>query len=217
MFVPVEMTGWLTAMLPFSLALGFMFNTFDFFKGDNNENSNNPNSPYFAGGSYNKSYDAVKSRALGLFNQANSQPLQFADASGFMPYQRAGMQEFARNLFSGSSAASAARGMVLPQNFDNVVGSALTRALPNLFAIQNENQFMPARVGTERLNLLNPMIQAGQSTLGPGIGYGNNTTANSNYWSMMNNIGSFWGGGGMKGAALKGGGGNVGYFSGAAM
>src|SRR5689334_2142930 len=123
------------------------FGAFDIFnglKGDSNEASNDPNSVNFAGGSFNKSYDDVKARSLGLFKQVNrTRPLMFADSSGFMPYQRAGMEELARNLFSGSSARAAASGMVMPQNYGEVVGSALTRALPNLFAIQNDNQFMP--------------------------------------------------------------------------
>lgn len=186
------------------------FGAFDFtnfLKGDNSESSFDPNSPNYAGGSFNKAFDPVKDRSLLLFNQVNKRPLQFADASGFMPYQREGMNEFAKNLFSASSGRAAAGGAMMPDNFNAVVGSALTRALPNLFAIQNDNQFIPTRIANERMGILAPLIQAGHASLGPGVGYNNLNTANSNYWNMMNNIGSFWGAGGAKGA---GGGGGLG-------
>lgn len=193
--------------------MGFgLFDIFDVFKGSNDKASNDPNSPNYAGGYYNKSYDVVKPEVKKLFKQVNAKPLLFADESGFMPYQRAGMNEFARTLFGDTSANMSAMGMNSPQNYDAVVGSALTRALPQLFAIQNQNQFLPTQMANERISLFNPLISAGGNQLGPGIGYNNLNTANSNYWNMMNNIGSFWGGGGMKGA----GGGKGSYFGGIA-
>ena len=67
------------------------------------------------------------------------------DETGFMPYQRTGLNVFAQLLRGKQSADWSARGFNLPTSEDAVVGSALTQAAPNLFNLQNENQLIPGR------------------------------------------------------------------------
>lgn len=180
------------------------FDIFEGIKGDTNKPSSDPNSEYYAGGSYNKAFDLVSKRANRLFNKLDASPIVGPDASGFMPYQREGMNEFAKNLFSSSSGRAASLGGVMPGNFNAVVGSALTRALPNLFAIQNANQMIPGEIANQRMNLFSPVVSAGGTSLGAGTGYNNLNQASSHYWNMMDNIGSSWGSMGTAGG--KGGG-----------
>ena len=78
------------------------------------------------------------------------------DASGFLPSQRTGLNVFAQLLRGQSSGDWASRGFTLPANEDAVVGSALTQAAPNLFAIQNENRQFKIKT---LLDSLNPQLQ----------------------------------------------------------
>lgn len=188
--------------------MGFgMFDVTNFIKGGKDHaGSSDPNNPWFGGGSGNLFANQIYDRSLSTWDDANREIRQGRasaprpDAAGFMPYQRAGMDEWARNLFARGSSSASARGMNMPQNYGAIVGSALTRALPNLFAIQNENQLLPEQLVQQRvstrmmpLKALEPMLHAGQFSRGAGIGYNNMNTANSNYWDMANKIGSFWG------------------------
>jgi len=202
------------------VAVGFMFQMFDAIKGNTNHaGSNDPNNPYFQGGSGNLFAGEVAKHARGLRQQQegssalNFQNILMPDASGYMPYQREGLNVFARNLAGQSSGDWSARGFNAPQNMNAVIGSALTQAAPNLFAIQNQNQLLPRQLAgmitDTRMAPSNLLLNAGQFSRGPGTGYNNLNTASSNYWNMMNNIGSFWGGQGAAGA-MGGGGGGVG-------
>jgi hypothetical protein len=188
--------------------------------GTDDESSSDPNSPNFAGGSWNifgmdpkytdKLYNL--SDKLSAYGDANVRKVVSPDANGFMPYQYAGMGVLAKNLFAQGSAQHSARGMQAPENQNAIVGSALTQALPNLFNLQNQNQFIPGEVNKQNMALMTaPMVPlqqlgaVGQRSIGPGTGYNNINAANSNWWDMWNNIGSAWGSMGTSG----GGGGGV--------
>ncbi len=184
---------------------------FDFaksFLGADGESSNDPNSPYFAGGSWNmfgldpnytnKLYNL--SDKLETYANANVRPVISPDANGFMPYQYAGMNQLASNLFNRGSAGTSARGGNAPENQNAVVGSALTNALPNLFALQNQNQLIPNETNKANMAVMTspiaPLQQlgaVGARTIGAGTAYNNINSANANWWDMWNNIGSAWG------------------------
>lgn len=189
--------------------------------GADGDSSSDPNSPNFSGGSWNifGMDPNYTSRLYGMndtltnYANANLNPVTRPDANGFMPYQYAGMQTLANNLFNKGSASYSARGMNAPENQNAVVGSALTNALPSLFTLQNQNQLIPVQQNAANMTMLTapivPLQQlgtVGQRSLGAGTGYNNINAANANWWDMWNNIGSFWGGGGGLGA---GGGGGV--------
>ena len=202
------------------VAVGFLFQAFDAIKGSTNHaGSNDPNSPYFQGGSGNLFADEIAKGARGIRKMQNkSAALNFDNivmpgADGYMPYQREGLNVFGANLFSKASGDWASRGFVTPQSMNAVVGSALTQAAPNLFSIQNQNQMLPRQIAgmitDTRIAPFQLMGQGGQFSRGAGTGYNNLNTASSNYWQMMKNIGSFWGGKGAAGA-MGGGGGGIG-------
>jgi hypothetical protein len=113
------------------------------------------------------------------------------------------MNQVMRMLGNQFSGGYSARGFNSPENTNAVMGSALTAALPNLFALQNQNQLLPSQINagnimtmTAPLAPLQQLGSVGSKSLGAGLDYQNTAAANSNYWSMLNNIGSFWGGGG---------------------
>ncbi len=184
--------------------------------GTDDESSSDPNSSKFAGGSWNifGQDPNYTNRLFGMADTltqyaANNQtPVIRPDQNGFMPYQIAGMNQLASQLFSKGSAAASARGMNAPENHNAVVGSTLQNALPNLFALQNQNQMIPGEINKQNVFLttapMAPLQQlgtVGQRSIGPGTGYNNINAANANWWDMWNNIGSFWGGGGGSAAA----------------
>ncbi len=186
------------------VAVGFLFDIFEGIKGDTNHaGSNDPNNPYFTGGSGNLFTKELKQDYDRLRKMHNrSAALKFDNivmpgADGYMPYQREGLNVFAKNLFGQSSGDWSARGFNTPQNMNAVVGSALTQAAPNLFAIQNQNQMIPRQLAgmitDTRLAPSNLLFNAGQYSRGAGTGYNNLNQASSQYWDMMKNIGSFWG------------------------
>ena len=186
------------------VAVGFLFQAFDAIKGNTNHaGSNDPNNPYFQGGSGNLFAEEIAKGARNLSRmQGRSAALKFDNivmpgADGYMPYQREGLNVFAKNLFGNASGDWASRGFVTPQSMNAVVGSALTQAAPNLFSIQNQNQMLPRQIAgmitDTRMAPFQLMGQGGQFSRGAGTGYNNLNTASSNYWDMMNKIGSSWG------------------------
>jgi hypothetical protein len=194
--------------------MGLMGGIFDAMGVGWDEGSADENSPYYAGGSFNifgkdpEYTSRLYSMAdkLTAYADANKSPVTFADKNGFMPYQYAGLNKFASMLGSKNSAAMSARGMNAPENYNAVVGSSLTQALPQLFSLQNQNQLLPGEVNKQNVFMtgaaLAPLQQlgvVGQRTLGPGLGYNTVNTATQNWFDMWNKIGTFWGTKGMGG------------------
>ena len=101
--------------------------------------------------------DADIARSTGSDVRARLNSPEFTpDASGFLPSQRTGLNVFSQLLRGQSSGDWASRGFNLPANEDAVVGSALTQAAPNLFAIQNENRQFKIKA---MLDSLSPQLQ----------------------------------------------------------
>ena len=165
--------------------------------GSGGNSSSDPNSTNYSGGSGNIFADEIAN-----YSRANRSPIIRADDSGFMPYQRQGLNVFAQLLRGKSSGDWSARGFNLPTSEDAVVGSALTQAAPNLFALQNQNQLLPGQIVEQNIN---PLLNAGSFSRGPGLGFSDRQSANSQWWDMWNKIGSSWGGAG----GAKGGGGGL--------
>ena len=124
------------------------------------------------------------SRGQAGYALGNQSPIVRPNETGFMPYQMAGLNVFLRNLYGQSSGDWASRGFNLPYNEGAVAGSALTQALPNLFALQNQNQLLPGTIVGQNvgnvMGALNPMLAGGQYSTstsrsrgrGAGLGYG---------------------------------------------
>ena len=191
-----------------------LFDAFQSILGpDTKQNSNDPNSPNYAGGSRNifATDPNYTNKVYGVYNSLNSyasnpnniQTVIQPDRNGFMPYQYAGLQQMASQLGNKFSGAYAARGALSPESTGAIVGSALQNSLPNLFSLQNQNQLIPGMVNQGNIMTLSSPLaplqslgNIGGTSLGSGTNYNNINSSSSNYWSMLNNIGSFWGGGG---------------------
>ena len=131
------------------------------------------------GESGNKFADDLRGYSIPNANYARSNfsDVVRAGANGFMPYQMNGLNVFLKNLYGQSSGDWGSRGFNTPYAQDAVAGSALTQALPNLFALQNQNQLLPGEIVGQNIgnvnNALAPMIQGGQfnRSKGGGLGY----------------------------------------------
>lgn len=187
--------------------MGLIFPFSPFTQFFTRKSSSDPRSSFYAGGSYNEAYPLIQQRILPLFDRTKSvvdlfqtQPILFPDASGFLPYQYAGLQEMGNQMFSSVSADLGRRGQIMAQNLPSVLGSSLTRLGPALFALQERNQLLPYQQAAARIqqaqglaNVLSPLTQAGMRSLGPGLDYLNMKQADAEWWNMLNKIGTFWG------------------------
>ena len=130
--------------------------------------------------------DADIARSVGSDIRARLNSPEFRpDASGFLPSQRTGLNVFAKLMHGQSSGDWASRGFTQPGNEDAVVGSALTQAAPNLFAIQNENRQFPIRAS---LDSLGPQLQGAAINA-----QSNMNMANLSGNVFMNALGQGWG------------------------
>lgn len=189
------------------------------------------NDPYSSGGSDNYSglSDAGREFATQLRGQLESpyarlkpvEPTMQLDAMGLTPGQRSGFDEAVKQAFSRSSGSSAMAGLLRPENFSAVAGSAAQQVLPQFAPLIAQNLGQQFNQGiqnnqqqfgmeSDRLNkMLNALNQYQVSTgtqRGPGMAYNATNSASDNWFKMWNNIGSSWGGGGMggKGGSMGG-------------
>ena len=134
-------------------------------------------------------------------------PVVRSGANGFMPYQMEGINVFLKNLYGQTSADFGSRGFNTPYAQDAVAGSSLTQALPNLFAIQNQNQLLPGQIVAQNVGNVNdalmPLINGGQFTRHKGAGLGFNAV-NSFATSLGSTLGQRIGNAGNSGPMFGG-------------
>jgi hypothetical protein len=148
------------------------------------------------GRTYNRNMERLEGQPLPQFQFSQTMPGLFQEQEGWA-------NAFANQLFNKTSSSAAARGQMSPFNLPAVVGSALTKAAPQILPMIAQNlqtaALMPEQIFAQRTqNVMSPL-----QALVAGLGSGSSSSSVGSGFSKGMNVG----GGGSYGGSGGGGGG----------